>query len=348
MALERKYQKIFGKNAVATDLGVVGSKSIDNPQYSTDIETLQSLSNWETGMRAIVTSSSAPYLQDHNSLFYVITSQLAYIFQSGIAEWNSQTEYIANRSVVLRNGKTYIAIANSTNIEPIVTSGWESYWKSLTDWGFLTGDINEQKDLISAIGKGYYAVCNTASTTMQKDITISNLVLDDSNNIPDGTKITVEFANGSDCLLYSNQVRTVLHITTGSGITKNLYVEIGGSVSAIPEGLRHKKLFCPNSISNIITFTVYNKIYAVSNNCVVKDRLNVSSGGFQWAREYLDGFVEQGGEISSSGTNVSLIVNMADTHYSAIISDSHTRTNSSFSVASQSGNTMWEAKGYRA
>lgn len=134
MALSRKYQKIFGKNAVSTDLSIVGSKMAGNIQYDTDIETLQSLSNWETGMRAIVSNSDAPYLQDHNSLFYVITTQLAYLFQAGIAEWNSQTEYVDNRSLVLKSGKIYLAIGNSTNVEPEVTIGWESSWVCLTDW----------------------------------------------------------------------------------------------------------------------------------------------------------------------------------------------------------------------
>lgn len=133
MALSRIFQKIFGKNATLTDLGVVGSKNENNPQYSKNIADLQSLANWETGMRAIVTSSNAPYLQDHNSLFYVITTQLAYLFQAGIAEWEVSTEYFSGRSVVLRNGKIYIAKADSTGVEPEVTSGWETSWVSIFD-----------------------------------------------------------------------------------------------------------------------------------------------------------------------------------------------------------------------
>lgn len=154
MALNRKYQKIFAKNAQSTDLGVVGSKNAGNPQYSTDIETLQSLTNWETGLRAQVSNSDAPYLQDQNSILYVITSQLAYLFQAGIAEWNSQTEYFANRSVVLKSGKTYIAIADSTGIEPEVTSNWDTYWKNLSNWGFLGGSIYNQTDLWNILLKG--------------------------------------------------------------------------------------------------------------------------------------------------------------------------------------------------
>lgn len=165
MALSRKYQKIFGKNAQATDLSVVGSKSEDNPQYSVDVETIQSLSNWESGMRSIVTSSSAPYLEDHNSLFYVITSQLAYLFQAGIAEWNSQTEYVANRSVVLKSGKIYMAIANNTNVEPEVTASWSSYWLCINYWGGIQGDIYNQTDLWQILLQGL-SYNNTTSSAI--------------------------------------------------------------------------------------------------------------------------------------------------------------------------------------
>ena len=164
MALDRKYQKIFAKNAQSTDLGVVGSKMAGNEQYSTDIETLQGLNNWETGLRSQVSNSNAPYLQDQNSILYVITSQLAYLFQSGIAEWNSQTEYFANRSVVLRSGKIYVAIANSTNVEPEVTANWDTYWKSLVDWGFIQGNLYKQTDLwqLLLMGVSYNSSVSTS------------------------------------------------------------------------------------------------------------------------------------------------------------------------------------------
>lgn len=128
MALSRVFQKIFGKNAESTDMGIVGSKANNNPQTSKDIATIQSLSNWESGMRNIVTTSNAPYLQDHNSLFYVITSQLAYLFQAGIAEWESQTEYFANKSFVSYGGEVYVATQDSINEQPSANS---SCWQTL-------------------------------------------------------------------------------------------------------------------------------------------------------------------------------------------------------------------------
>ena len=131
--LDRVFQKIFGKSADSNDMGIVGSKANNNPQTSKDIAEIQSLSNWESGMRNIVSTSNAPYLQDHNSLFYVITYQLAYLFQAGIAEWDSSTEYFSGKSVVLKSGNIYIAKDDSTGIEPGVTNNWSDYWVRLFD-----------------------------------------------------------------------------------------------------------------------------------------------------------------------------------------------------------------------
>lgn len=307
MALDRKYQKIFGKNADGNDLAIVGSKNAGNPDTSTDVETIQSLSNWETGLRAQVTSNDAPYLQDQNSIFYVITSQLAYLFQAGIAEWNVDTEYISGRSVVLRSGKTYIAIANNTGVEPEVTSGWETYWKSLTaDWGRIGGTIGNQKDLIKYVGTGYYAECNSSASEILKEITLSDLVLDGNGNIPDGTKITVCFKNGSNCLLYdvdNEGARAKLKITLGNGTTKQLYINVGENAVSFPTGLRHKKLFCPavggaSATTSVITFTVYNKLYATAENTIVYETYNSND----WSKQYLDGYIEIGG-IKDTGSN---------------------------------------------
>lgn len=133
MALDRKYQKIFGGSLTPTgNISVYGTKKEGNVSYSDNLDLIQS-NNWLLGMIGGTSQDKAPYLQDLNGIFYTITKQLAYIFQAGISEWNSQTEYVAGRSVVLKNGKIYISKANSTGVEPEVTSGWESSWIGLFD-----------------------------------------------------------------------------------------------------------------------------------------------------------------------------------------------------------------------
>lgn len=288
MALDRKYQKIFGKNAGGTDLSIVGSKSEGNPQYSSDVATIQSLSNWETGLRAMVTSSDAPYLQDINSILYVITSQLAYIFQAGTPEWQSQTEYIANRSVVLRNGKIYIAIANSTNVEPEVTSGWLSYWKDL-----------------STINNEYYAVCTSTYSAVKKEITLNNLVP------ATGTRIKVRFNDlQGGSIKLSDTPYLNIHIGESS---INAVIKIGRGVS-----INSVASFCWDA-NEIIEFRLVkegNNWYAICDNIVYRTGLN--SGVYYSIRR--DGWIEQGGTIDgttglSQSVSVTFQRTMVDTNY---------------------------------
>lgn len=131
--IERKVQKIFGGSLSPTgNIAIYGSKEAGSPSYSDNLDTIQSLS-WLQGIMGATSPTKAPYVQDLNAIFYVITKQLAYLFQSGIAEWNATTEYYANSSFVVVNGNIYRAIADNTGIQPTVTSNWSSYWQLLEE-----------------------------------------------------------------------------------------------------------------------------------------------------------------------------------------------------------------------
>ena len=297
MALDRKYQKIFGKNAEVTDLGVVGSKNAGNPDTSNDVEELQSLSNWETGLRAQVTASEAPYLQDQNAIFYVITSQLAYLFQSGIAEWNAQTEYFSGRSVVLKDGKTYIAIANSVGIEPEVTSGWGGYWKNMFDWGRIVGDIKRQRDLMDKIGTGYFAICNTARTTGTKEITLTDFVSTEGGTPPNGTRLTVCFANGSN----TNLNDTEFLITYTDSATSSHTTTRQHQISIKGDSTLERKFYVANS--EIVTF-----VYMAGQGFVCEDTVAVFTrandttiADGRWYKIYRSGRYEEQGVYTYGG-----------------------------------------------
>lgn len=322
MALNRKYQKIFAKNAQSTDLGVVGSKNAGTPQYSTDIETLQSLTNWETGLRAQVSNSDAPSLQDQNSILYVITSQLAYLFQSGIAEWNSQTEYFSGRSVVLRNGKVYIAIADSTGVEPEVTSGWLSYWME------YTSNTNE-----------YYAVCTSSYSSNKKEITLNNLVPST------GTRIKVRFndLNGGSIKL-SNTPYLNIHIGESS-INAIIQIGKGGSVNSVAS-------FCWSD-DEIIEFRLVregvNNWYAYCDNIVYRTRVSSSNGYYNFVSIRRDGWVEQSGRIGAGTAgykNVTFSIEMLDTNYDYFITPANTdghsgEVNNYVEIFSTTGMKIW-------
>lgn len=56
---------------------------------------------------------------------------LAYLFQVGIPEWDAITNYIGNKSVVMYNGSLYLAVIDSSNVEP--TTNNSASWQKLVD-----------------------------------------------------------------------------------------------------------------------------------------------------------------------------------------------------------------------
>ncbi|MBQ4178980.1 MAG: hypothetical protein II598_04490, partial [Elusimicrobia bacterium] len=122
--IERKVQKIFAGGLSANgNIAKYGSKEAGTVGYSLDLDEIQT-QRWLNGLAGSVSQDKAPYLQDLNAVFYTITKQLAYLFQAGVAEWNSETEYFANKSFVMYNGEMYRAIQNNTNQTPTNTTYW--------------------------------------------------------------------------------------------------------------------------------------------------------------------------------------------------------------------------------
>lgn len=89
--LTRKKQNIFCNNN-QNDLSVFGSRKQGQPTQSADVETLQS-ENYNQGWEGAVIANNCPTMEDFNTLNYINTYQLSYLFQKGIAEWNKDTTY---------------------------------------------------------------------------------------------------------------------------------------------------------------------------------------------------------------------------------------------------------------
>lgn len=60
------------------------------------------------------------------------------------------------------------------------------------------------------------------------------------------------------------------------------------------------------------------QVSAIQARVVVEAQLPTAENNYTWYRKYSDGWVEQGGETSASANSVTLPVEMADTHYTAI------------------------------
>lgn len=126
--LPRVIQKIFGVNAAAGQFNTIGSFAAGSPTVTTDPTTMQSLSNYLTGWFGCVLgvgTVNAPCIQDMNALDFLVTRQLAYLFENGVPEWQAGTTYYTG-SMVNSGGLIYISIQD-TNLNHAVTA--TAWWK---------------------------------------------------------------------------------------------------------------------------------------------------------------------------------------------------------------------------
>jgi hypothetical protein len=127
--LIRKHQKVFAKDANSNELSIFGSLKAGIPAYSNDPDNIQS-AEYLRGLFGAVIGDNSPAIEDHNSLFYLFSRQLAYLFQQGIAEWDSATEYHTGSlcSLSTEVGKIYVS-RTDTNVNHSPTgTNWQLYW----------------------------------------------------------------------------------------------------------------------------------------------------------------------------------------------------------------------------
>lgn len=128
----RANQKIFGDSVSASgNFGVFGSLAAGSPTYSKDPATIQSLAAFLQGWQAATTGIEDPSLEDMNGLFYLTFSQIAYILQAGIPEWNAETTYYQGQ-FCSASGIIYKSLTNE-NIGNAVsdTNHWVEYIQSV-------------------------------------------------------------------------------------------------------------------------------------------------------------------------------------------------------------------------
>ena len=116
--LSRIRQKIFGSTASTSEMGKIGSDNAGSPTTTKDLTLIQSLAQYDSGLFSLTSSAGQPpRIQDINALYYLITSQIAYLMQNGISEWDPDTEYFAGISFTTVNGVMYQSLTG-TNVSP--------------------------------------------------------------------------------------------------------------------------------------------------------------------------------------------------------------------------------------
>lgn len=127
----RKNQKIFG--AISAQSGQFGSARAGTMVLSTDPDVIQALPAWESGWdAATISGDKLPTLEEDQGINFVLSRQIAYVLQEGIAEYNAVTEYHQN-SLVKETGtvKIYKSKTN-TNIGNALTN--PTHWQLVVNF----------------------------------------------------------------------------------------------------------------------------------------------------------------------------------------------------------------------
>jgi len=138
--LSRVLQKVFGSSGGSSEFGEIGSLAAGAAVYSKDLDTIQSLTQYLSGLFAITNSGAEPpRIQDINALYLLITSQLKYIFQAGVPEYIATEEYYIG-SICQVAGVLYTSLTG-TNGSPNTGNDVSDTdnWKKTLDIGEISG-----------------------------------------------------------------------------------------------------------------------------------------------------------------------------------------------------------------
>jgi hypothetical protein len=198
----RKNQKIFaGDVPVSNVVSQFGSFQNATPNYSSDLDVIQALDAWGEGWASAVVNNYAPPMQDFNSVFYVITRQLAYLMQNGISAYDATTEYSIGSLVTDDLGGIYISITNLNTGNALTSAAnWcVFYSKRITT---ISTSAN-----YTVVNSDWYIRWTDTATSTERYI---NLPTPSAENI--GREIIVKYTGGTFISLL------VVRVTGGSTI----------------------------------------------------------------------------------------------------------------------------------
>lgn len=139
--LVRTTQKIFAGDAPANQVTAFGTIKAGSPSYTKTVSQIMN-SNFESGWSDAVEDDYAPYRQDRNAVDLALSTQIAYILQEGVAEWDSGTTYYSTSVVKYLDGsnlKFYWSIADNNTSALSDTTKWKLFM-TVSNTGLLTID----------------------------------------------------------------------------------------------------------------------------------------------------------------------------------------------------------------
>ncbi len=205
--IERATHKIFGGTGSSDNFAEFGSLVAGAPVKTKDIASIQSLAAWDSGFQdALYGADKNWLLEDMNSFAYEHSSQIAYLFQMGVPEWDASTTYYKG-SIVQRKsgsdatGELYMSVtdANTGNALPVQANN--AQWQYMnapalpvgTSLDFMgidipVGFLAEDGTAVSRVT--YAALLAAITKTLAGNLTIGSAVV---TGIADTTKLKAGF-----------------------------------------------------------------------------------------------------------------------------------------------------------
>lgn len=171
--LTRETLKQFGSTGGSSNFGKFGSQAVGAPVTTKTISTIQSLTAWLNGWQDAVAAGQAPYLQDMNSLFYVLAYEQCYTLQEGTPEYDAATTYWIG-SLVKRTGTSeiYMSLIDTNLGHALPTAG-----TSDANWQFVSGLISSSFRIGGPLAMNTAKVTGIGNATAAQDaVALSQII----------------------------------------------------------------------------------------------------------------------------------------------------------------------------
>ncbi len=201
--IPRTKQEIFGQNAGSRQITAFGTAKSENPVYTTDVAAIQN-DNYMYGWQPALLPDKAPYEEDMNALFYAITTQLAYLYQEGIPEYDPNTEYSNTAYVKSVDGLTiYRSLVPQNLGNPLNNPTYWQVFLSSESFDSVTQEIEDLKSYIDS---------QNAATKVYIDTQIAAL-----KNLINSSSAQIFYANGATACKIGNFIIQWGQVTLASG-----------------------------------------------------------------------------------------------------------------------------------
>ena len=153
-AIPRVFHKIFGSTGSTTKFVQFGSTVGGSPVQTKDLASIAGLAAWLAGWQdSVLGALRAPSMQEMNAVQLYHSTQMGYLFQSGVPEYEAGTTYYIG-SIVRVGLYMYQALQDNFSAQTPPAAASNAYWNWMNQPGTSTGVVAEGGGYAAPTGWG--------------------------------------------------------------------------------------------------------------------------------------------------------------------------------------------------